>query len=73
MASVGSVEQDNRFDDTSDTVLKNNTARNCHKQYGVLLVVWNTVPGADPGFPRGGADPKGGCQPIILPLFPKTA
>ena len=26
---------------------------------------------ADPGFPRGGANPGRGCQPIILPFFPK--
>ena len=24
---------------------------------------------ADPGFPRGGANPKEGCQPIIWPKF----
>ena len=28
---------------------------------------------ADPGFPRGGgANPKGGRQPIIWPIFPEN-
>ena len=32
-----------------------------------------THPMADPGFPRGGANPGEGHQPNIWPIFPKIA
>ena len=41
----------------------------------VMIVVWrtNTLSSVvDPGFPRGGANSRGRCQPIIWPNFPKN-
>ena len=36
-----------------------------------IILVTEAV--ADPGFPRGGgANPRGGRQPIIWPIFPKN-